>query len=137
MPVNFFASEEFEEFIPFFCTEHPMKKQEQNNNIINGLFIQNPLGFLKSLTIVQIFMFKAIVACKLSSKEWIILLKCVYFILAEIANDACINMECSGASTEYIQQTLGHSDVKTTESYLDSFGKEVKKICSPYKSNCG
>ena len=33
----------------------------------------------------------------------------------------------SGASTEYIQEALGHSDVKTTESYLDSFGKEVKK----------
>jgi len=33
----------------------------------------------------------------------------------------------SGASTEYIQEALGHSDVKTTENYLDSFEKEVKK----------
>ena len=33
----------------------------------------------------------------------------------------------SGASTEYIQEALGHSNVKTTENYLDSFGKEVKK----------
>ena len=33
----------------------------------------------------------------------------------------------SGASTEYIQEALGHSDVKTTENYLDSFGKEVKR----------
>lgn len=33
----------------------------------------------------------------------------------------------SGASTEYIQEALGHTDVKTTENYLDSFGKELKK----------
>lgn len=33
----------------------------------------------------------------------------------------------SGASTEYIQEALGHSDIKTTENYLDSFDKEVKK----------
>lgn len=33
----------------------------------------------------------------------------------------------SGASTEFIQEALGHTDLKTTESYLDSFGKEMKK----------
>lgn len=33
----------------------------------------------------------------------------------------------SGASTEYIQEALGHTDIKTTESYLDSFDKETKK----------
>lgn len=33
----------------------------------------------------------------------------------------------SGASTEYIQEALGHADVKTTQHYLDSFDKEVKK----------
>ena len=36
-------------------------------------------------------------------------------------------MKRSGASTEYIQEALGHTDVKTTESYLDSFEKEMKK----------
>lgn len=33
----------------------------------------------------------------------------------------------SGASTEYIQEALGHVDSKTTESYLDSFENEVKR----------
>jgi integrase len=33
----------------------------------------------------------------------------------------------SGVSTEYIQEALGHSDIKTTENYLDSFEKEIKK----------
>lgn len=33
----------------------------------------------------------------------------------------------SGASTEFIQEALGHTDMKTTENYLDSFEKEVKK----------
>jgi len=33
----------------------------------------------------------------------------------------------SGASTEFIQETLGYSDLKTTENYLDSFDKETKK----------
>lgn len=33
----------------------------------------------------------------------------------------------SGASTEQIQEALGHTDIKTTESYLDSFDKETKK----------
>jgi len=36
-------------------------------------------------------------------------------------------MKRSGVSTEYIQEALGHSDIKTTENYLDSFDKEVKK----------
>jgi integrase/recombinase XerD len=33
----------------------------------------------------------------------------------------------SGASTEFISEALGHADVKTTESYLDSFENETKK----------
>lgn len=33
----------------------------------------------------------------------------------------------SGASTEFIQEALGHTDIKTTESYLDSFDRETKK----------
>lgn len=33
----------------------------------------------------------------------------------------------SGVSTEYIQEALGHTNKKTTENYLDSFEKEVKK----------
>lgn len=33
----------------------------------------------------------------------------------------------SGASTEYIQEALGHNNIKTTENYFDSFDKEVKK----------
>ncbi len=33
----------------------------------------------------------------------------------------------SGASTEFIQEALGHTDVKTTQNYLDSFDKEIKK----------
>ena len=36
-------------------------------------------------------------------------------------------MKRSGASTEYIQEALGHTNIKTTENYLDSFEKEVKK----------
>jgi integrase len=33
----------------------------------------------------------------------------------------------SGVSTEFIQESLGHTSMKTTESYLDSFKKSVKK----------
>ncbi|MEJ7674804.1 MAG: tyrosine-type recombinase/integrase [Chitinophagaceae bacterium] len=33
----------------------------------------------------------------------------------------------SGASTEFISEALGHSDVKTTENYLDSFSNDMKK----------
>ncbi len=36
-------------------------------------------------------------------------------------------MKRSGASTEFIQEALGHSDKKTTENYLDSFENEIKK----------
>ena len=32
-----------------------------------------------------------------------------------------------GASTEFIQETLGHHDKKTTENYLDSFDSSTKK----------
>ncbi|WP_431215515.1 phage integrase SAM-like domain-containing protein [Puia sp. P3] len=33
----------------------------------------------------------------------------------------------SGASMEYIQEALGHADLRTTENHLDSFEMEVKK----------
>ena len=36
-------------------------------------------------------------------------------------------MKRSGVSTEYIQEALGHTDIKTTENYLDSFDKDVKR----------
>lgn len=36
-------------------------------------------------------------------------------------------MKRSGVSTEFIQEALGHTDIRTTENYLDSFEKEVKK----------
>ncbi|MEP6749314.1 MAG: site-specific integrase [Bacteroidota bacterium] len=36
-------------------------------------------------------------------------------------------LKWSGASTEYIQEALGHTDKRTTENYLDSFGRELKK----------
>jgi len=32
----------------------------------------------------------------------------------------------SGVSTEYIQEALGHTDLKTTENDLDSFDKQIK-----------
>ena len=33
----------------------------------------------------------------------------------------------SGASIEFISEALGHSNVRTTENYLDSFENEAKK----------
>ncbi len=36
-------------------------------------------------------------------------------------------MKRSGVSTEFIQEVLGHTDIRTTENYLDSFEKEIKK----------
>ncbi|PZR19266.1 MAG: recombinase XerD [Flavobacterium psychrophilum] len=36
-------------------------------------------------------------------------------------------MKRSGVSTEFIQESLGHTSMKTTESYLDSFEKSIKK----------
>lgn len=40
----------------------------------------------------------------------------------------------SGASTEFIQESLGHTDVRTTENYLDSFDLEIKKKFSRHLS---
>jgi integrase/recombinase XerD len=36
-------------------------------------------------------------------------------------------MKRSGISTEFIQEALGHTNIRTTENYLDSFEKEMKK----------
>ena len=33
----------------------------------------------------------------------------------------------SGVSTEFISESLGHSDLKTTENYLDSFEDDIKR----------
>ncbi|MGN6212720.1 tyrosine-type recombinase/integrase [Parafilimonas sp.] len=37
------------------------------------------------------------------------------------------HLKFAGASKEYIQESLGHSSIKTTENYLDSFEREIKK----------
>ncbi len=39
-------------------------------------------------------------------------------------------MKRSGASTEFIQEALGHTVKSTTENYLDSFENEIKKELS-------
>lgn len=36
-------------------------------------------------------------------------------------------MKRAGASTEFIQESLGHTSIKTTENYLDSFERTMKK----------
>ena len=38
----------------------------------------------------------------------------------------------SGASTEYISQSLGHSDLKTTENYLASFDDDTRREMSKF-----
>ena len=62
--------------------------------------------------------------------------------MAEIAIKICIDkpvttivtrhsfstqLKRAGVSTEYIQEALGHTNIKTTENYLDSFPVEMKK----------
>ena len=37
------------------------------------------------------------------------------------------HLKFAGASKEYIQESLGYSSIKTTENYLDSFEREIKK----------
>jgi integrase/recombinase XerD len=37
------------------------------------------------------------------------------------------HLKRAGATTEFIQETLGHADKNTTENYLDSFENDVKK----------
>lgn len=41
-------------------------------------------------------------------------------------------MKRSGASTEFISEQLGHSNLSTTESYLDSFATQVKRDMSKH-----
>jgi integrase/recombinase XerD len=33
----------------------------------------------------------------------------------------------SGVSSEFIQESIGHTDIRTTENYLDSFEKDLKR----------
>jgi site-specific recombinase XerD len=41
----------------------------------------------------------------------------------------------SGASIEFISESLGHSNLKTTENYLDSFEDETRKKYSDVLTN--
>jgi integrase/recombinase XerD len=43
----------------------------------------------------------------------------------------------SGASMELISESLGHSNLKTTQSYLDSFEKDIKKQFAARLTNFG
>lgn len=45
-----------------------------------------------------------------------------------VARHTCATvLKNSGASTEFIQETLGHTEKRTTENYLGSFIPEIKK----------
>lgn len=46
-------------------------------------------------------------------------------------------LKCSGANIAYISESLGHSDLKTTEAYLASFEKEERQKNASLLTNFG
>ena len=46
-------------------------------------------------------------------------------------------LKLSGASTEYISESLGHKDLRITENYIGSFGDDVRKQFAKALTNFG
>lgn len=98
-------------------------KDNSPNNYIFPI-LQHGLSDLRQYELIQLFirfindwMLKISANLKLDKKATTITTRHTFSTI----------MKRSGASTEFIQEALGHTDLKTTENYLDSFEKEVKK----------
>lgn len=117
-PITFYITEDLQQIIGYWGN-----KNESPNNYLFPI-LQNGFSPLKQVEQIELFV--------QSINDWMFKIKTKIGIEKKVTTYVARHtfstvLKRSGVSTEFIQESLGHTDIRTTENYLDTFEKEVKK----------
>jgi integrase/recombinase XerD len=116
--ITFYITDDLERIIRYWCN-----KNESPNNYLFPI-LQNGYSPLKEVEQIELFV--------QALNDWMYKIKTKLGIEKKVTTYVARHtfstvLKRSGVSTEFIQESLGHTDIRTTENYLDTFEKEVKK----------
>jgi integrase/recombinase XerD len=117
-PITFYITEDLREVIDYWGN-----KDKRPSNYIFPILEQG-ISALRQVELIELFV--------QSINDWMNKIKTKLGIEKKVTTYVARHtfstvLKRSGVSTEFIQESLGHTDKSTTEKYLDSFEKEVKK----------
>lgn len=117
-PISVFVNEDMQRII----AEWGNKDRDADNYIFP--ILEPGLTALRQYELVQLFV--------RSLNDWLAKIRVKLNIERKVTTYVARHtfstiLKRSGVSTEFIQEALGHTNIQTTENYLDSFEKEVKK----------
>ncbi|OQP51106.1 hypothetical protein A4H97_00025 [Niastella yeongjuensis] len=117
-PITVFISEDMQQIIDFWST-----KDKRPGNYIFPV-LQHDITPLRQVELIELFV-QALNDWMRKIRKKLGIEKAVTTYVARHTFSTI--MKRSGVSTEFIQESLGHTSIKTTENYLNSFEKTVKK----------
>jgi integrase/recombinase XerD len=117
-PITVFITEDMQQIIDFWST-----KDKRPGNYIFPV-LQHDITPLRQVELIELFV-QALNDWMRKIRKKLGIEKAVTTYVARHTFSTI--MKRSGVSTEFIQESLGHTSIKTTENYLDSFEKTVKK----------
>ena len=117
-PITFFITEDLEQIINYWGN----KKIAPNNYLFP--ILEHDISPLRKVELIELFV--------QSINDWMGKIRKKLGITKSVTTYVARHtfstvLKRSGVSTEFIQESLGHTDIRTTENYLDSFEKEVKR----------
>lgn len=117
-PIVIYITEDMQNVIDFWGT----KDKKPNNYIFP--FLEYDITPLRQVELIELFV--------QAQNDWMRKIRVKLGIEKKITTYVARHtfstvLKRSGVSTEFIQEALGHTNIKTTENYLDSFEREVKK----------
>jgi len=117
-PITIYITEDMQAVIDFWGN----KNRKPNNYIFPVL--EHDITPLRQVELIELFV--------QAQNDWMRKIRAKLGIEKKITTYVARHtfstvLKRSGVSTEFIQEALGHTNIKTTENYLDSFEREVKK----------
>jgi integrase/recombinase XerD len=117
-PITFYITEDLRPIIDYWGN-----KDKSPNNYIFPI-LQHGISALRQVELIELFV--------QSINDWMKKIKTKLGIEKKVTTYVARHtfstvLKRSGVSTEFIQESLGHTDIRTTENYLDSFEKDVKR----------
>jgi len=117
-PITVFITEDMQQIIDYWGN-----KDKRPNNYIFPV-LEHGITPLRQVELIELFV--------QSINDWMLKIRKKLGIEKKVTTYVARHtfstvLKRAGASTEFIQEALGHTDKRTTENYLDSFEKEVKK----------
>ncbi len=117
-PITFYITEDLREIIDYWGN-----RDKSPNNYIFPI-LEHGISALRQVELIELFV--------QSINDWMKKIKTKLGIEKKVTTYVARHtfstiLKRSGVSTEFIQESLGHTDIRTTENYLDSFEKSVIK----------